>query len=71
MKKTPLRCLLESYFTETDVVLQDDWLDIQFTSKRELRKIRSMLHSVKQVLPEARLSITDVDYENNILWIHK
>lgn len=70
MKKTPLRCLLESYFTSTDEDLKDDWLDIQFTSKREKNKIKSMLYSVKQALPEAKNMLVDVDYERNVIWVH-
>ena len=70
MKKTPLRCLLESYFTNKDEDLKDDWLDIQFTSKREKNKIKSMLYSVKQVLPEAKNMLVDVDDERHVIWVH-
>lgn len=46
-QKTDLRKLLDSYFSETDPDLKQDWLSIKYLTERDINKIRSMLYSMK------------------------
>ena len=62
-QKTDLRKLLDSYFSETDPDLKQDWLSIKYLTERDINKIRSMLYSMK-------VSYTyDIDRTNKIFWI--
>lgn len=62
-QKTALRKLLDSYFSETDPDLKQDWLSIKYLTERDINKIRSMLYSMKVSY------IYDIDRINKIFWI--
>lgn len=62
-QKTDLRKLLDSYFSETDPDLKQDWLSIKYLTERDINKIRSMLYSMKVSY------IYDIDRTNKIFWI--
>lgn len=62
-QKTDLRKLLDSYFSETDPDLKQDWLSIKYLTERDINKIRSMLYSMKASY------IYDIDRINKIFWI--
>ena len=62
-QKTDLRKLLDSYFSETDPDLKQDWISIKYVTERDINKIRSMLYSMKVSY------IYDIDRINKIFWI--
>ena len=62
-QKTDLRKLLDSYFSETDPDLKQDWISIKYVTERDINKIRSMLYSMKVSY------IYDIDRTNKIFWI--
>ena len=62
-QKTDLRKLLDSYFSETDPDLKQDWISIKYVTERDINRIRSMLYSMKVSY------IYDIDRINKIFWI--